>query len=704
MKPPFSRLSIRQRLPLLICLLLVIIILIYGFTSYIGVKKAALKTGYDRLKTLTEQLSTMLSGNTRTFISTTHTAANKPAIKKYILSNGKDSADEVSKLLNELRKDTVNVQVELRNLDKIQIFNSAKEGVNINVSLDSLLFIKSYAKLDSGRVGKLYAIGNLIYYPTMATITEQNKLIGYLIRWRRMTATPKALEQLSQLIGTGAKLYIGNADGKLWTDMMKPVSAPPVYKQHKSGITEYARSKDSPVIASMHPIANSKWLVVVELSKKKITEHASRFLYWLIIVGVILLIVGIFIAWLMSRNISDPLRNLTTAASAIAAGNYSSLVQVNRSDELGKLALAFNTMTSQVKKSQDALEKKAQKYKLLFEKNPMPMWIISKSTLDVIDVNEAAISHYGYSREEFLKLNAKELRPEEDIEKYLEHTSKAIQGTTRSGTWRHKKKDGTIIMVDVIADDIIFKDNPARLILANDVTEKLKAEAELSRQFFLRQKLITETTMQAQEKEREEIGKELHDNINQLLAASKLYLEIVLTGKQESLMEAAKKSYENVNLAINEIRQLSKQLVPPILEETLTSAIKDLAGEIQSASGILIKIEIEKFEEALINENLKLIIYRIVQEQVNNIVKHSRAKNVTIKIETKFDEVALTIADDGVGFDTNKRSRGIGLRNIASRVGFYSGTMNIESQPGKGCTLEASIPLKQEDNISASSA
>jgi PAS domain S-box-containing protein len=683
---------------------LLTVILVFGWVSYIGVKKAELKVGQDRLQTLSEQLSTMLSGNTHNFISTTHAIANKPAIKKYLLSNGHDSAEEVLKLLQELRKDSLYVRVELRNADHVEILNSTKEGVRINANIDSLLFINPHAKPDSGKVGKLYAVGNLIYYPTVATVTEQNRLLGYVVRWRQMASTPKSLEQLSQLMGAGAKLYIGNADRTLWTDMIRIVPPPPINEQSKNNISEYSRAKNNRVIASMHPVTNSMWLVVVELSKEKIIESSNRFLYWLIIAGLILLIIGIFTAWLMSRNISTPLQNLTIAASAIAAGNYSSPVQVNRRDELGKLARAFNAMASQVKSSQLKLEEKAQKYKLLFEKSPMPMWIISRSTLDILDVNEAAINHYGYSEEEFLKLNAKDLRPKEDEEKYLAHSGKDFHGRVGSGVWRHKKKDGTIIMADIIADDIIYKEKPARLILANDVTEKLKAEAELSRQFFLRQKLITETSMQAQEKEREEIGKELHDNINQILASTKLYLEIVLSGNEEMLPDAVKKSYDNVNLAINEIRQLSKQLVPPALEETLSNAIKDLVHEIQLASGILIKTEIERFEEQLLNENLKLIIYRIAQEQINNIVKHSHAKHVNIRLETRFDHVNLIIRDDGVGFDTNKKPKGIGLRNIASRVGFYNGTVNIESEPGKGCIMEISIPLRQEENVSVSSA
>ena len=704
MKPPFPRLSIRQRLPLLICALLLTIIFVFGFTSQIGVKKAALRIGNERLQSLSDQLSTIFGGTAHIAISSTYATANKPAIKKYLLSNGKDSAAQTLKLLEALRTDSLYEQVELRNSDQVEILNSIKSGVHITVNIDPLLSMTSRAKPDSGRVGKLYKVDTSVYYPIMATVIEDKKLIGYVVRWRKMTSNPKAIAQFSQLLGSDARLYIGNTDGSLWTDLIKPVPAPSIKKQNENSVAEYSRSKNNPVIASMRPIGNSEWLVVVELSKKRLMEQPNQFLYWLILVGLILLIVGIVAAWLMSRNITAPLQKLTVATAAITAGDYSTSVPINRDDELGTLARAFNTMALQVKKSQKTLEKEAQKYKLLFEKNPMPMWILSKSTLDVIDVNEAAIEHYGYSRDEFLKINSKDLRPAEDIEKYIEHLGQQIDATLRVGTWRHKKKDGTIIMVDIIADDIMYRDKPARLILAHDVTEKLKAEAELSRQFFLRQKLITETTIQAQEKEREEIGKELHDNINQILAATKLYLEIVLTGNKDMLPDAARKSYENVNLAITEIRQLSKQLVPPALEETLSSALKELVTEFQSASGLAIRIEIAKFDEDLLSGNVKLILYRIAQEQINNIVKHSRAKNVSITIETTFDEVTLLISDDGIGFDTTKRQKGIGLRNIASRVGFYNGTLGIQSQPGKGCTLEVAIPLNQEGNLSVSSA
>jgi PAS domain S-box-containing protein len=687
-------LSLRQRLSLFTCALLLSVILVFGLISYIGVRKAALKVGQDRLQSLTEQFSTSLSGSSRSFISTTFAAGNKPAIKSYLLSNGKDSAAETLKLIEDLRKDTSYVQIELKNADRIQVLKSVKDRIDIKISIDTFLEkLTSAAKPDSGRVGKLYAMDSSVYYPIMATIIDENKPIGYVIRWRKMTTTTKALEQISQLLGTDAKLLVGNDDGSLWTNMRVPVSSPQLTDKTK-GVVEYSRANHD-ILAHVRPITNSHWLIAVELSKNKILEAANRFLYWLMIAGFIILVIGITVAWFMSRKLSEPLRKLTEAASAIASGNHSTQVQVNRHDELGKLARAFNVMEVQVQKSQKALEEKAEKYRLLFENNPMPMWIIARDTLNVIGVNKAAVKHYGYTKEEFLKLSTLDLRPVEDIEKYLSYVREKKYDGNSSGIWRHKKKDGELIMADVIADDIIYQGQQSRLILANDVTAKLKAEAELVSYRIQQQKIITETTIEVQEKEREEIGKELHDNINQILAAAKMHLELGM--KRKETMEPFIKSSENIDLAIQEIRQLSQTLVAPSLDNiTLPEAIEEIVDNMGIDSVMKIELNVKNYDGEKINDNTKLIFYRIVQEQLNNVLKHSQAKNVIIELSTTLGNTVLTVQDDGIGFDTTKARKGIGLRNIAHRAKFYNGSAEIISLPGKGSRLEVKIPLKQE--------
>ena len=697
-RPFFLRLSLGQRLPLIIFLLLLSIILIFGITSYIGVSRAELNAGEDRLKVLSEQLSSMLTGNTHSMVASAKENGNTPHIINYVKTNGADSSSETVEDLIALRKDTGYLKVEIKNADFHTIYSSAKNDFDLNVSLDTILTKLSNTP-DTAFVGQLYKSGDAVYYPIVSTIFENNKTIGYLVRWRMMSITAPALAQLRKLLGSGASLFIGNKDGKIWSDLQKAISPVPSFQQIENNVIHYQRNSEK-VIAHIRPIVNSQWLVAVELSKKEVLGAANQFLKWLILIGSILLIIGVLVAWLMVRKITDPLQKLTTAVSGIAAGNYSTLSHLNRYDELGKLARAFNAMSAQVQDAQKTLESKAQNYRLLFEGNPMPMWIISKSTLEILNVNQAAVEHYGYTLSEFLALNSKDLRPEEDHEKYVQfiNDEKNIHSNNR-GIWRHKKKDGTIIMVDVTADNIIYHDQPARLILANDVTEKLNAEAQLVRHRVMQQELISETTLQVQEKAREELGKELHDNINQILASTKLYLEMAKGGNAKLVQEAIDKSYDNVNLAIMEIRRLSKQLVAPALETSLVDVIKDLSEEIQAITPINTSLIIDNFHEHLLNDNLKLVLYRIIQEQVNNILKHAAASDVHITIATEHGIVYLIIWDNGIGFDTAKKSKGIGLRNIDSRVKFYDGEVNLTSQPGKGTRLEISVPLERKTEM-----
>ncbi len=235
---------------------------------------------------------------------------------------------------------------------------------------------------------------------------------------------------------------------------------------------------------------------------------------------------------------------------------------------------------------------------------------------------------------------------------------------------------------------------PYRMIGAmTDLTEKKKLERQLAEQQLKEQKLITEATIQAQEKERNELGRELHDNINQILATVKMYLGMVKSDQvvNEDLVE---RSYEYVSEAMEEIRKLSHSLVAPSLGDIgLKEALEELIEDTNLLKGLQVRLIVdEKYAEKKIDKNKELMLYRIVQEQLNNITKYATAKNAAIIVKTENGNLLLSVADNGIGFDTTQKSKGIGLKNISNRVEFYSGNMNVISAPGKGCTLEVLIP------------
>jgi signal transduction histidine kinase len=245
------------------------------------------------------------------------------------------------------------------------------------------------------------------------------------------------------------------------------------------------------------------------------------------------------------------------------------------------------------------------------------------------------------------------------------------------------------------ASDYILKDRLERLPNAVlNALDKRRAEEELARQHDLQQKLVLETSIQVQEKEREQIGKELHDNINQILAAAKLYLDIAVKDDDETRTEAFDKCQRNLNLAMEEIRQLSQSLVAPSLGGIgLDWALRKLLDNFPLSASLQLDLDTSGYLQDIADEGIKLTCYRIAQVQLNNIVKHARAKNASIILDRVPDRLTMIIRDDGIGFNPAKKTSGIGLRNIRNRVNYYNGTVQLDSTPGKGCTLMIVIPL-----------
>lgn len=129
----------------------------------------------------------------------------------------------------------------------------------------------------------------------------------------------------------------------------------------------------------------------------------------------------------------------------------------------------------------EKLQASEAQYRLLFEGNPHPMWVFDRESLRFLAVNDAAVRHYGYSREEFLKLSVLDLRPDEDIPRFSEVVNEESHGRKDPGVWRHVLKDGSLIDVEVTTEDIVFDGRRGRLVLASDITAKLTAERELAR-------------------------------------------------------------------------------------------------------------------------------------------------------------------------------------------------------------------------------
>jgi len=355
---PTHKLSIQQRLPLYICALLLAIVVSFSMAAYYSLKKASISIGKERLRTLTNQLSGILGKSGQFVASQVHETAYNTTIKDYLqVPNDKQFQDSTLNILDKLKRDTNTVSVALLDTNLHPVLQSAKARKIINIDLRKVMaedhFVPGLTK-----VGKLYVVNGLIYYATIAAVINKSHPIGYVVVWRSLKATPKAITDLSQLVGTNAAIYIGNQDGSLWTDMIKPVSNLSVNTKNVNDFFTYSNAKGDKMIAAAQVIAATNWVILVEFAEKKVLDGVARFLRLLLIIGGLLIVAGILIAWRISYNITKPLKQLTIAATAIARGDYLMPVEVEGDDELGKLANAFNVMANNVQQHQHELEDK----------------------------------------------------------------------------------------------------------------------------------------------------------------------------------------------------------------------------------------------------------------------------------------------------------------------------------------------------------
>ena len=221
-----------------------------------------------------------------------------------------------------------------------------------------------------------------------------------------------------------------------------------------------------------------------------------------------------------------------------------------------------------------------------------------------------------------------------------------------------------------------------------DITERKAAEERLAEERRLRQDEVTHAVITAQEQEREDLGKELHDNINQILATTKLYIEYALSNDKmrDSLLNNAKDLVES---AVSEIRRLSKTLSPPSLGEVgIIMALNELTESIQTVNTFDIIKDWTGIKEESFSEGLKLTVFRIIQEQLTNISRHARAKKVWVSLKITRRRLSVIIKDDGNGFDMTKKMNGVGLKNIFSRAQLHKGKVILNSAKGKGCELK----------------
>ncbi|WP_394247171.1 cache domain-containing protein [Vibrio profundi] len=210
-------------------------------------------------------------------------------------------------------------------------------------------------------------------------------------------------------------------------------------------------------------------------------------------------------------------------------------------------------------------------------------------------------------------------------------------------------------------------------------------------------KELAHKTVMFQEDEKKHLARELHDGINQLLVSSKCHLELLGHKLQdEALMSHLNKSQNSLMTAIDEVRHISHQLRPSALDDIgLEAALSSLLQDYKAHSGVEVET-LFSTQKGKLKSEAATTLYRVVQESLNNIEKHAKAKKVTVVLQQMGNMLQLLIRDDGIGFQVHDamNKRGIGLRNMRERVEFIGGDFELNSEIGFGTEITVLLTLE----------
>lgn len=234
----------------------------------------------------------------------------------------------------------------------------------------------------------------------------------------------------------------------------------------------------------------------------------------------------------------------------------------------------------------------------------------------------------------------------------------------------------------------------AYLIISN---QKIKSSIRIQKEILRQQDIATKGIIEAEERERKRIASDLHDGIGQMFSAVRMNLSSItddIDFKKAEKKDLYIKTIDLVDESCKEVRAISHNMMPNVLLRSgLTSAVRDFLSKIDSS---MLNVNLETFGlNERLDSNLETVLYRVIQESVNNVIKHSGANQLDIQMGIDENEITVTIEDNGKGFDSNNKDNfeGIGLKNIITRVEFLKGTVEWDSTIGKGTLVAIHIPM-----------
>ncbi len=348
--------------------------------------------------------------------------------------------------------------------------------------------------------------------------------------------------------------------------------------------------------------------------------------------------------------------------------------------------MAIARILYSVRRIEEEREESEKRFSTLFHNSSDEIFLADPRG-NFLEVNQVASESLGYTQEEFKKMNFRDIKTPKFVDKVQENLELILVRGKHTYESEHISKSGRIISLEIKSRLINYQGEKAILSIARDITERRQLERK-----------ILGAVINAEERERERIAKEIHDDLGPLMSTIKLYVNELESEDMSPEEKSEFLSYINEILdeAIRSTRTISNNLTPRvIIDFGLIRAVESFCKKVNLSQKINIVYEASIDER--FDQTIELVLYRVITELLNNSIKHARAEKIEIYLE-KFDNILqLTYMDNGIGFDLDKvlnsDTSGMGLKNIISRLKSINGTYRIHSKKEAGTLVVVEVKL-----------
>lgn len=484
--------------------------------------------------------------------------------------------------------------------------------------------------------------------------------------------------------------------------------------QRADGFIEYADDSGSHLAAyrSLRPLrdfGNTGWVVLARVPATALAKRASAVYRDLALTGVMVAALVLPLAAVLAYRLARPVRELTARLALVRGARQvePDRIPVAGTAETMALGVELRSMLAELEAKRAELADSVARYRQLFAAHPMPMYVFDETTLRFLEVNDAMVAKYGWSRDELLQMTILDIRPPEERAAAIKAgaDTKSDLSTFADGPWRHRLRNGEVIDVEVARHRLRWQGRDARLVMAYDVTEKLRSQAR-SREYQRQLAELSRQLMAKEEAERKALGQTLHDNFAQNLAAAKLALEGLLqrigsNGRgadvKTELSAGLAPAVELLDVSIREVRSVLSDLRPPMLTDFGLSAAlgyeidrrRELVGDRPGDEVIHYREHDLRDEPERPDPIVEYGIFMIAREAMHNALTHAHATRIDVELTLANGRIRLVVRDDGVGFDAEPgyRPGHLGLVGMQERARWIDAELVIHSAAGQGTTV-----------------